>query len=168
MLLRLRIEGFKNLRDVDIRFGPLTCFVGLNGAGKSNIFDAIQLLRLLSETEIQQAAEAVRSPASGGFGPLDLFQGADGRRPIRLVADMLVPHRVVDDFGVEVAPSTNLLRYGIAFGFAEEPRPRLELLEESLVPLPKGEARSILGFDHSAEFRDSAVKGSRRRGPFSR
>ena len=41
MLTRLRIEGFKNLRDVDLHFGPFTCIAGRDGVGKSNLFDAV-------------------------------------------------------------------------------------------------------------------------------
>ena len=41
MLTRLKVSGFKNLVDVDIRFGPFTCIAGANGVGKSNLFDAI-------------------------------------------------------------------------------------------------------------------------------
>lgn len=45
MLTRLQIKGFKNLRDVDLHFGPFTCIAGRNGVGKSNLFDAITFLR---------------------------------------------------------------------------------------------------------------------------
>jgi len=166
MLLRLQVQGFKNLRDIDVRFGPLTCFVGRNGVGKSNIFDAIQFLRLLSEREIQQAAEAVRSPTLGVLGPLDLFPDIDRTTTMRFVADLLVPRTVIDDFGEEAEPSTNLLRYAISFRYAHEPRPRLELLEEELIPLRKGDARKVLGFPHTPRFRESAVKGSARKGLF--
>lgn len=31
MLLRLQVWNFKNLRDVTVRFGPMSCFVGPNG-----------------------------------------------------------------------------------------------------------------------------------------
>ncbi|MBF0466683.1 MAG: AAA family ATPase [Nitrospirae bacterium] len=41
MLTRFKVSGFKNLVDVDIRFGPFTCIAGANGVGKSNLFDAI-------------------------------------------------------------------------------------------------------------------------------
>ncbi len=166
MLLRLKVQGFKNLRDIDVRFGPLTCFVGRNGVGKSNIFDAIQFLRFLSDREIQQAAEAVRSPTVGVLGPLDLFSDIDRTTTMRLVADLLVPRTVIDDFGEEAEPSTNLLRYAISFRYAHEPRPRLELLEEELIPRKKSDARKILGFPHTPRFRESAVKGSARKGLF--
>jgi AAA15 family ATPase/GTPase len=34
MLTRLQIKGFKNLREVDLHFGPFTCIAGRNGVGK--------------------------------------------------------------------------------------------------------------------------------------
>jgi len=40
MLTRLKVTGFKNLVDVDIKFGPFTCIAGANGVGKSNLFEA--------------------------------------------------------------------------------------------------------------------------------
>lgn len=166
MLLRLQIHSFKNLRDIDVRFGPLTCFIGRNGVGKSNLFDAIQFLRLLSEEEIQHASEAVRSPSAGGYGPADLFPEAAPGEPMRFVADMIVPDTVVDDFGEEAIPSTNLLRYSVAFRLSEGTRARLEIVEEELLPLKKGDARRILGFPHRTEFRESALKSSQRKGPF--
>ena len=30
MLSRLKVNGFKNLVDVDVRFGPFTCIAGAN------------------------------------------------------------------------------------------------------------------------------------------
>ncbi|KAF1046746.1 AAA family ATPase [Xylophilus sp.] len=44
MLTRLKVMGFKNLREVDLQFGLFTCIAGTNGVGKSNLFDAITLL----------------------------------------------------------------------------------------------------------------------------
>jgi len=49
MLTRLHVQGFKNLLDVEVYFGPFTCIVGLNAVGKSNLFDAIRFLHLLTE-----------------------------------------------------------------------------------------------------------------------
>ncbi len=166
MLLRLHVKGFKNLRDVEIRFGPLTCFVGTNGVGKSNIFDAIQFLRHLADAEIQRAAEAVRGPAAGVFGPLDLFWGADRSGTMRFTADMIVPAEVVDDFGRSAKPSITILRYEVAFRYDEGPQPRLELLEEDLRHIQIGEAKEAIGFPHAGEFRKAAVTGKRHGGPF--
>ncbi len=43
MLTGLKVSGFKNLMDVDIRFSPFTCIAGANGVGKSNLFDGALL-----------------------------------------------------------------------------------------------------------------------------
>ena len=42
MLTRFQVQGFKNLLDLDVRFGPFTCVAGRNAVGKSNLFDAIR------------------------------------------------------------------------------------------------------------------------------
>lgn len=53
MLTRLKVSGFKNLDDVDIRLGPLTCIVGANGVGKSNLLDAIGFLSELAQKPLE-------------------------------------------------------------------------------------------------------------------
>jgi predicted ATPase len=160
MLLRLRVQGFKNLRDVDVRFGPLTCFVGPNGVGKSNLFDAIQFLRHLSDAEIQRAAEAIRQPAEGGFSALDLVSDRDPQTTMRFVADMLVSHQAEDDFGQVVEPTATLLSYTVAFRYSEAEH-RLVLTEEELRHHKKGDAKQHILFPHATAFRESVVKANR-------
>ncbi len=60
MLTRLQVNGFKNLVDVDVRFGPFTCVAGANGVGKSNLFDAIIFLSALADKSLVDAAASVR------------------------------------------------------------------------------------------------------------
>ncbi len=60
MLTRLVAKGFKNLVDVDLYFGPLTCIAGPNGVGKSNLFDAIMFLQALADRPLLEAAVSVR------------------------------------------------------------------------------------------------------------
>ncbi len=165
MLLRLQIRGFKNLRDISVRLGPFTCFVGPNGVGKSNIFDAIQFLRHLADQDIQSAAGEIRPPATGVHEPLDLFWAKSESSMLEFEADMLTNQQVRDDFGVLATASTNLLRYHVKFTYEADPRPRLVLAHEELHHLRKGEAKSIIGFPHSRSFRDSALHGVRRGGP---
>ena len=47
MLTRIEIDGFKSFEDLDVSLEPFTAIVGTNAAGKSNLFDAIQLLSAL-------------------------------------------------------------------------------------------------------------------------
>lgn len=56
MITRMKISGFKNLVDVDVRFGPFTCVAGANGVGKSNLFDAILFLSALAKKPLIEAA----------------------------------------------------------------------------------------------------------------
>jgi predicted ATPase len=44
MIERIRIQGFKSIVDADLSLGALNVLVGANGAGKSNILEAIGLL----------------------------------------------------------------------------------------------------------------------------
>jgi predicted ATPase len=59
MIKRIAIENFKSLRKVDLTLGRLNLFIGTNASGKSNLFDALQVLRLVV----------------GGFPIKDLFEG---------------------------------------------------------------------------------------------
>src|SRR3954453_9212092 len=61
MLTRLKVSGFKNLVDVDVRFGPFTCIAGGNGVGKSNLFDAIQFLSALADQSPGEAAQLIQA-----------------------------------------------------------------------------------------------------------
>ncbi|MGF6371785.1 AAA15 family ATPase/GTPase [Paraburkholderia sp. RAU6.4a] len=65
MLTKLEAHGFKNLLNFSVSFGPFNCIAGLNGVGKSNIFDAIKFLSLLSDKSIMEAALAVRDSEGG-------------------------------------------------------------------------------------------------------
>ena len=81
MLTRLKVSGFKNLVDVDVRFGPFTCVVGPNGVGKSNLFDAIRFLSALANHTLMEAAASVRDQDSRTADVRNLFQSR--RRPLR-------------------------------------------------------------------------------------
>jgi predicted ATPase len=44
MLERIRIEGYKSIRTLDLTLRPLNVLIGANGAGKSNLISLFQLL----------------------------------------------------------------------------------------------------------------------------
>jgi AAA15 family ATPase/GTPase len=45
MLTRVEIDGFKSLRGVALDCEPLLGIIGANGAGKSNLFEALSILK---------------------------------------------------------------------------------------------------------------------------
>jgi len=49
MIERITIENFKSLRKVDLKLGRLNLFIGTNASGKSNLFDALRVLRGIAD-----------------------------------------------------------------------------------------------------------------------
>lgn len=167
MLTRLRIQGFKNLFDVDIRFGPFTCIAGKNGVGKSNIFDAIRFLSLLSQHPIMEAARKTRISEDFAFHPSSLFTslGRFGTDEMRFTADILLDRDVEDDFGIKAQAAVSAVRYEVAFSLvSEDSVKRLQLRYERLTPRTNEQARRDLAFPASKQFKDTVIQGRRQRG----
>ena len=51
MITKIKISGFKSFHEFEMEFSPLTIVAGANASGKSNLFDALQLLSRLAETD---------------------------------------------------------------------------------------------------------------------
>lgn len=169
MLTRLEVDGFKNLLGLAIDFGPFTCIAGENGTGKSNVFDAIQFLSLLTDRSLIEAAQEVRGIHGERVGdPRDLFwNGHSWTEPaMRFAAEMIVPGEVEDDFGRAAKAAITFLRYELVIGYALPTGPervgRLALLEENLRHIKLGDASSHLRFPHStSKFRHAVLHGKR-------
>ena len=169
MLTRLQVSGFKNLVNVDLRFGPFTCMVGPNGAGKSNLFDAIRFLHALSGHTLMDAAASVRDQDNRTADVRNLFHHAGGHYAERmsLAAEMVVPAKAVDDLGQEAEASITFLRYSLELAYRDPGDSRtpgsLEITKEELVHIPQGAAAKHLLFPHRAkDWRRSVVRGQRR------
>lgn len=164
MLTRLRVTGFKNLHDVDLRFGPLTCVAGRNGVGKSNLFDAIQLLSDLASMPLTKAATRVRGTGERLAGIASLFEGGERDRPTLLLeADMIVPRLVRDDFDQPAEATATFLRYRVKLGLRQaEPEQAgqpLELLDEELRALSLENAAKELKFGPDKAWFKRFLKG---------
>ncbi len=165
MLTRLEVNGFKNLVDFSVDFGPFTCITGPGGAGKSNLFDAIRFLSLLTEHPINEAAARIRNRGAGTGDVADLFffDGDHRSNRIDIAAEMIVRGNVRDDFGREAQASSSFLRYELAFRYAPSSPVDgsiggLALEREELRPIIEARAARHLKFPHSkSRFRDGAV-----------
>jgi predicted ATPase len=61
MIKRLKVKGYKSLRDMEVRFEPLNIIFGPNAAGKSNLLDALNLIsRLVTSKNLKEAFEQHR------------------------------------------------------------------------------------------------------------
>jgi predicted ATPase len=171
MLTRLKVSGFKNLVDVDVRFGPFTCIAGTNGAGKSNLFDAIRFLSSLAANQtLIEAAKAVRDEHGKNNDIRSLFHhsGDSYAAKMSFEVEMLVPPTAVDDFGQLAKAQDTLLYYRLDLGWrnggASGPSSNpLEILHEELKPIKRAEAHEHLRFEHDAKgWRKSVVTGAAR------
>jgi predicted ATPase len=115
MLTRMRVSGFKNLWNVDLRFGPFTCIAGPNGVGKSNLFDAILFLSDLSSMPIVKAAGRARGTNGRASDFASLFAREKNLTGdlMEFVAEMIVPGEVVDDFDRSARPTATFLEYSL-------------------------------------------------------
>jgi predicted ATPase len=169
MLTRLKVSGFKNLVNVDVRFGPFTCIAGPNGVGKSNLFDAIRFLSALADRPLMEAALTVRGDENGGrmADVRSLFQryGDQYASEMTFEAEMIVPSKGEDDLGESAKATTTFLRYSLVLAYRRDENlgslGSLDILKEHLTYLTKGDAPKHLLFDHKLAWRNSAIRGRR-------
>lgn len=173
MLTRLKVNGFKNLVDVDVRFGPFTCIAGQNGVGKSNLFDAIRFLSALSEQPLSDAAAAVRGERGKPADVRQLFHRVGDHHDPRMTfeVEMIVPKEAIDDLGQTAVASATFLRYALELGYRNGgtlgSSGVLEIRRERLEHIPRNEASSRLQFPHSVrKWRRSVLAPIAHHGPY--
>ena len=72
MIRRVKIQGYKSLKDIEVELQPLTVIIGPNAAGKSNLFDALGLLsRVVTSRTLSEAFKGHRG------APLEAFYYGD-------------------------------------------------------------------------------------------
>lgn len=173
MLTRLKVSGFKNLIDIDVRFGPFTCVAGANAVGKSNLFDAIKFLSALANDTLIDAALSVRDERGRTANVRSLFHrvGDEYAEEMSFEAEMIVPLKGKDDLGQEAKATITFLRYTVVLAYrVDNSLPllgTLEIIREELERIKIGDAREHLRFPHAAStWRKSVVVGKRRAAPF--
>ena len=172
MLTRLEVNGFKNLFDVVVDFGPYTCIAGQNAVGKSNLFDVISFLSLAMDYTFLEAGQQIRTVGSRTGDPRTLFWMDDSDAPpppMTLAAEMIVPEVVYDDFGQAATASSTFLRYELTLEYVP-PRTGgliqlggIRLVREDLRYITQSKAATRLRWKNSAaKFRKAVVKNERR------
>jgi predicted ATPase len=63
MIQQLALKNFKTFRNATVNFGPVSIVLGSNGAGKSNLFDALRFLKSIGDgRSVRDAVEGHISP----------------------------------------------------------------------------------------------------------
>ena len=110
MITRIEIDGFKTFENFGLDLHPFTAIVGPNASGKSNLFDAINFVSRLAQTDIRDAMRDVRGR------PVELFrQTRPGARRARMAfaVEVLLGSGGVDAFRTTFDLRAQRLRYEV-------------------------------------------------------
>lgn len=110
MITKIEISGFKSFQDFKVELSPFVVVAGLNAAGKSNLFDAIQLLSRLSQVKIVEAFDNLRGEAHELFS-----QNGDGTSAsdMHFAVELLLDRQVRDAWGGVADLKYTRLRYSL-------------------------------------------------------
>lgn len=68
MITRVKVKGYKSLKDIEVSLQPLTIIIGPNAAGKSNLFDLLKLVsRIVTSRTLKEAFEEHRGDPIEAF-----------------------------------------------------------------------------------------------------
>lgn len=127
MITRIELDGFKTFQNFKLDLAPFQLVVGANGAGKSNLFDALRLLAQLADHDLRSAFQNLRGDAGELFTLLPNGQNI-GLHKMRLAAEMFVSQHVEDSWGVEAQITFRRLRYELEITRRAAPLVGLERL----------------------------------------
>ena len=140
MITRIELDGFKTFQDFSLDLSPLQVIVGANGVGKSNLFDALQLLGRLADSDLRTAFQEMRGEVGELFAVRPDGGSADR---IRLAVEILVDQSVRDDWGVKQDLKFPRVRYELKVALSRDDQglERLAVEHELLAPIPRHKDR---------------------------
>lgn len=164
MLTRLEVDGFKTFEQFAVDLDPFTVILGNNAAGKSNLFDVVQLLSGLAERDVNEAVKRPRGE------PLELFRETPAGRTSRidLAVEVLVDPFVTDSYGSRVELTHTRLRYELSIE-RREIRPgidRLFVVEENAFPIRAGSDAWVKRLRSGGRARSPYLRYSGRKTPW--
>jgi predicted ATPase len=161
VLTRIEIDGFKTFEDFAVDLAPFAVILGSNAAGKSNLFDAIQLLSHLATQDVNEAIKRMRGE------PIELFRCTEGDgygKSMRFAVEVLIDPAVRDPWGKEVALGHTRLRYEVELE-RQEVRPgidRVVVVREAATPITRAHDEPWIRRLHSTSaFRTAHLKYKR-------
>ena len=162
MLTRIEIDGFKTFEKFELDLAPFTVILGNNAAGKSNLFDAIQLLSRLAATNLREAVKQIRGEVD------ELFRIAAPERRARemsFAVEGLVDPGGRDPWGNEVELIQTRIRYELTIRRQRDARgiERLFVSREEARPITSAKDSWAKSNPMSSSFRKHHLRYSSRR-----
>ncbi len=142
MITKIEIDGFKTFSKFQMEFAPLTIIAGTNASGKSNLFDAMQLLSLIVDIDLKTAFSKQRGNASELFTQYDNDSSAT---EMSFGVELLLDKTIKDKFGGTAVLKYTRLRYEIKISQIINNRGVQDLIivSESLNPIRHEEDKWI-------------------------
>lgn len=170
MITYIKIDGFKSFKDFEMHFTPFTVIAGANGSGKSNLFDALQLLSDLAGFAGTSLGEAFGKQRGNGTELFTQYANGLYAKRMSFAVEMLVPSTVADDWGESAELRHTRLRYELTIGRgmeADQPY-RLQVLLERLALITRKEDKwaDIIPEEHRHHWIPELKQGKARHKPY--
>ena len=110
MITRIEIDGFKTFSQFTMEFTPFTVIAGANSSGKSNLFDALNLLSNLADNDLRSAFKELRGDAEEQFTQYGINHSSS---EIKFAVEMLVDVGIRDNWGEDATLKYTRLHYEI-------------------------------------------------------
>ena len=138
MITKIEVDGFKTFSQFQLELDPVQVIVGVNGAGKSNLFDVFMLLSHLADADLRTAFQQLRGDAGELF---TIYPNGQRAERMSLALEMLVEPLVEDDWNNVEEIKYTRLRYELTISRQLDGRglDRLYVEQESLMLIPRGE-----------------------------
>ena len=134
MITRIEIDGFKGFENFSMEFRPFTVIAGVNGVGKSNLFDAMRHLSYLVSKTLRESFETDRGSL---FDLFTIYPNGTRKNRISYVVEMLLPEYIEDEFSEIEKLKYLRLRYELAVSVDNEGKFQIE--KERLTPIKRGD-----------------------------
>lgn len=142
MITRIEINGFKTFTNFVMEFTPFTVIAGANASGKSNLFDALNLISNLADSDFRTAFKNLRGETEEQFTH---FSEDEHSNKIEFAVELLVDKFIRDNWGESAELKYTRLRYEIQLERIKNQRglEDLKIIHEQLAPLKHQEDKWV-------------------------
>lgn len=163
MITKIEIDGFKSFRKFSMTFSPFTVIAGINASGKSNLFDALELLSRLADNDLKESFPDRRGTIQEQF---TILGDHTYQTTMSFAVELLVKRKLKDNWGAEVELNSPRLRYEIAISIRKDEHgyDSLSVDFESLTKIPPEQdtwAKQFLGDDYKQIWKTQRSGGTK-------